>query len=178
MTANKNPLFNLLESGRRFFGWRHGHHAARAGMQLRELFRRAQPDQPALVARNVHREYIEAGSQIIQTNTFGANRYKLARTGWKTGRADQPAGVELARRVVLASFKPVLIAGDVGPLGVRLAPVWPGAARAGPRAFSEQITALVRPGSTFDHRDHERPVRDARRSTPQPRFVTCRWSPR
>ncbi len=56
------------------------------------------------------------------------------------------AGVDLARRIILASFKDVLIAGDVGPLGVRLAPfgrVQPEQARA---AFREQIDALVEAG--------------------------------
>jgi len=98
---------------------------------------------PALVA-DIHREYIEAGSQIIQTNTFGANRYKLARHGLETQVAEiNASGVELARRVVMASFKNVLIAGDVGPLGVRLAPfgrVQPEQAR---QVFYEQISALV-----------------------------------
>ncbi len=42
---------------------------------------------PALVAE-IHREYIEAGAQIIQTNTFGANRYKLARHGLEIKMAE------------------------------------------------------------------------------------------
>ncbi len=101
---------------------------------------------PALITE-IHHEYIDAGSQIIQTNTFGANRYKLARHGLENRVADiNAAGVELARRIVLASFKPVLIAGDIGPLGVRLAPfgrVQPEEARS---AFREQIQALVKAG--------------------------------
>jgi homocysteine S-methyltransferase len=76
-----------------------------------------------LVVAEVHREYIEAGAQIILSNTFSANRFKLE----KHGLADKldeinRAGVELAKRVAAASFKDVLVAGDVGPLGVRLAP--------------------------------------------------------
>jgi methionine synthase I (cobalamin-dependent)/5,10-methylenetetrahydrofolate reductase len=102
--------------------------------------------QPALVAE-VHREYIEAGSQVIQTNTFGANRFKLARHGLENELAEiNKAGVELARRVISASFKPVLIAGDVGPLGIRLAPfgrVQPEQAR---QIFCEQIGAVAAAG--------------------------------
>jgi methionine synthase / methylenetetrahydrofolate reductase(NADPH) len=101
---------------------------------------------PALVGE-IHRSYIEAGSQIIQTNTFGANRYKLSRFGLSEKVKEINAtGVELARRVVLGSFKNILIAGDVGPLGVRLAPfgrVKPEDAR---KAFSEQIGALIEAG--------------------------------
>jgi methionine synthase / methylenetetrahydrofolate reductase(NADPH) len=103
-------------------------------------------NQPALVAE-VHRAYIEAGSQVIQTNTFGANAYKLAEHGLQDKVAEiNRAGVELARRVVSASFKEVLVAGDVGPLGVRLAPfgrVQPEQAR---QVFAEQIIALVEAG--------------------------------
>ena len=96
------------------------------------------------VVGDVHREYIEAGTQIILTNTFGANAYKLRKHGMVDKlHAINTAGVELARRVVLASFKDVLIAGDIGPLGVRLAPfgrVLPEEAR---RFFSEQVRALL-----------------------------------
>jgi homocysteine S-methyltransferase len=101
---------------------------------------------PAAVAE-IHREYIEAGAQLVITNTFGANRFKLAQHGLEDQLVEiNKAGVELARRVVSASFKNVLVAGDVGPLGVRIAPfgrVQPEAARA---AFAEQIAALCEAG--------------------------------
>ena len=118
---------------------------------------------PALVGE-IHRAYIEAGSKVIQTNTFGANRYKLAEHGLEDKVIEiNRAGVELVRRVALASFKDVLIAGDVGPLGVRLAPfgrVQPEQAR---QAFAEQMRALAAGrGRPADHRDLQRPVRDRR----------------
>jgi len=101
---------------------------------------------PARVA-DVHRQYIEAGAQIILTNTFGANRFKLAKHGLEDKLAEiNRAGIELARRVVSASFKEVLIAGDIGPLGVRIAPygrVQPLEAR---EAFREQVRALAAAG--------------------------------
>src|SRR5512141_2287808 len=102
---------------------------------------------PAAVA-DIHREYIEAGAQLVITNTFGANRFKLSKHGLE-GDVDEinRAGVELAKRVVSASFKSVLIAGDVGPLGVRIAPygrVKPEEAR---QAFAEQIRALADAGA-------------------------------
>ena len=101
---------------------------------------------PGAVAE-IHRAYIEAGAQLIITNTFGANRFKLGKHGLQD-HVDElnRAGVDLARRVVSASFKDVLIAGDVGPLGVRIAPygrVKPEAAR---EAFAEQIRALAGSG--------------------------------
>ena len=102
---------------------------------------------PSAVAE-IHRAYIEAGAQLIITNTFGANRFKLAKHGLEDHVVQiNRASVDLAKRVVSASFKDVLVAGDVGPLGVRIAPfgrVQPEQARA---AFAEQIQALAEAGA-------------------------------
>ncbi len=102
---------------------------------------------PVAVAE-IHREYIEAGAQLIITNTFGANRFKLSKHGLQDDVVEiNQKGVELAKRIVSSSFKDVLIAGDVGPLGVRIAPfgrVQPEQARA---AFAEQIRALTEAGA-------------------------------
>lgn len=102
---------------------------------------------PAAVA-DVHREYIEAGAELIITNTFGANRYKLTKHGLQDDVAEiNRAGVELAKRVVAASFKDVLIAGDVGPLGVRIAPYGRVKLEEAREAFAEQIKALAEAGA-------------------------------
>jgi len=99
--------------------------------------------EPALVAR-VHREYIDAGSEIVLSNTFGANRYKLAEHGLVDRVIEvNRAGVDLARRSVLASFREVLVAGDVGPLGVRLVPYGRVRKTEARAAFAEQIEALA-----------------------------------
>jgi homocysteine S-methyltransferase len=102
---------------------------------------------PSAVAE-IHRAYIEAGAQLIITNTFGANRFKLAKHGLEDHVVQiNKASVDLAKRVVAASFREVLVAGDVGPLGVRIAPfgrVQPEQARA---AFAEQIKALADAGA-------------------------------
>jgi methionine synthase I (cobalamin-dependent)/5,10-methylenetetrahydrofolate reductase len=101
---------------------------------------------PALVG-SIHSDYIQAGAELIKTNTFGANRFKLSRHGLEGKlEAINRAGVELAHKVVTASFKDVFIAGDIGPLGVRLAPygrVQPEEAR---QAFTEQAAALHKAG--------------------------------
>ena len=116
------------------------------GISFEGCFDALNLNQPGVVA-DLHREYIEAGSQIIQTNTFGANRYKLAQHGLADKLTEiNTAGVELARRAVLASFKEVLIAGDIGPLGVRLAPFGRVQAEEAQAAFVEQITALKNAG--------------------------------
>jgi homocysteine S-methyltransferase len=143
-----SSFLKLLESGRPVISdGAMGTVLHTRGEGFEECFDALNLTKPGLVAE-IHREYIEAGSQVIQTNTFGANRYKLQRHGLEAEveRINTQA-VELARRVVWATFKPVLIAGDVGPLGVRLAPfgrVKPEQARA---AFTEQIGALAKAGA-------------------------------
>lgn len=102
---------------------------------------------PAAVAE-IHRAYIEAGAQLIITNTFGANRYKLTKHGLQDDVKEiNQKGVELAKRVVAASFKEVLVAGDVGPLGVRIAPFGRVQAEEARGAFAEQIEALCEAGA-------------------------------
>ncbi len=116
------------------------------GIDFKECFDALNLENPALIA-DIHRAYIEAGAQIILTNTFGANRYRLADHNLEA-RVEEinKAGVELARRVVLASFKEILIAGDVGPLGVRLVPFGRVTREQARAAFREQIQALVAGG--------------------------------
>ncbi len=117
------------------------------GIGFDECFDALNLSDPAMVG-DIHRAYIAAGAQVIYTNTFGANRYKLSEHGLEDQvAAVNRAGVELARRVVAGSFRDVLVAGDVGPLGVRLAPygrVQPQQAR---QAFAEQIAALCAAGA-------------------------------
>lgn len=116
------------------------------GVGFEKCFDELNLTNPSAVAE-IHRAYIEAGAQLIITNTFGANRFKLSKHGLQEKTVEiNKAGVDLAKRVVNASFRDVLVAGDVGPLGVRIAPygrVKPEAAR---EAFAEQIHALAESG--------------------------------
>ncbi len=139
--------------------------------------------QPALVTE-IHTAYIGAGAELIETNTFGANRYKLS----AHGLADQVAainhrGVELARVAAEHLAATVFVAGSVGPLGVRLAPygrVTPEQAYA---AFQEQIAALASAGADVilietmsDLREAEQAVRAARDTTDLPIVVSMTFT--
>ncbi len=98
---------------------------------------------PALV-RDVHREFIGAGAEIIETNTFGANRARLAAFGFGDRvRAVNLAGVRIARE---AARDAAFVAGAVGPLGVRMAPWGAMGAEEARALFREQIDALVAAG--------------------------------
>src|SRR5829696_2603456 len=116
------------------------------GVGFEKCFDELNITNPSAVAE-IHRAYIEAGAQLIITNTFGANRFKLTKHGLQDNIIQiNKAGVDLAKRVVSASFREVWVAGDVGPLGVRIAPygrVKPEQAR---EAFAEQIRALAESG--------------------------------
>ena len=81
------------------------------GVSFESCFDELNLTKPGIVA-GIHKAYIDAGSQIILTNTFGANRFKLDRHGLKASIGEiNSGGVDLARRVVAASFKDVLIGG-------------------------------------------------------------------
>src|SRR6202795_146184 len=67
----------------------------------------------------VHQEYIEAGAQVIETNTFGANRHKLGLLGIGERAAElNHRGVKIAREAREAAKHEVVIAGSIGPLGI------------------------------------------------------------
>lgn len=117
-----------------------------SGIDIDACFDELNLTQPAIVA-DIHRDYIQAGAAIIKTNTFGANRTKLDRHGLEDQVGEiNAAAVNLAQKVVSASFKDVLIAGDVGPLGVPLAPFGRVQVDEAEEIYAEQIEALVNAG--------------------------------
>ena len=92
-------------------------------------------------------DYIHAGAELIKTNTFGANSIKLSKYKLeKQCNELNRAAVRLAQRVVEGSFKEVMIAGDVGPLGVPLAPFGRLQAEEARAIYREQIEALLSEG--------------------------------
>jgi len=98
---------------------------------------------PALV-RELHEEYVKAGAEIIETNTFGANRMRLAAYGYAEKlKAINQAGVRLARE---AAHEQAFVAGSMGPLGVRIEPLGRTSFLEARAAFREQAEALVEAG--------------------------------
>src|SRR5438093_1104488 len=101
----------------------------------------------AKVVQSVHSEYIAAGADCIETNTFGANRFKLAVHGL-AGDVHQInlRGVKLARAVRESMGRDVLVLGSIGPLGQYLAPLGTVTADEARAAFGEQAEALLEGG--------------------------------
>jgi homocysteine S-methyltransferase len=101
---------------------------------------------PDLV-REVHRAYVEAGAEVIETNTFGASRTKLTGYGLETQvHAINKAAAELARG---EAGDNVLVAGAVGPLGIRLEPYGPTSLDEAREVFAEQMRGLRDGGADF-----------------------------
>ncbi len=96
--------------------------------------------QPDLI-RGIHQEYLQAGAEIIETNTFGANSFRLSKHGCVDKLAEiNRKGVRLAREAA-KSFD-ALVAGAVGPLGIRIEPLGKVSLAEAREAFRQQIAAL------------------------------------
>jgi homocysteine S-methyltransferase len=106
--------------------------------------------QPELV-REIHAEYLQAGAEVIETNTFGGNAFRLEMHGLKDKvREINLAGVRLARECVNQIREKqaceAFVAAAIGPLGVRLEPLGKVGLEEARGAFAEQIRALVEGG--------------------------------
>ena len=106
--------------------------------------------QPELV-RAVHEDYLQSGAEIIETNTFGANAFRLERHGLRDKVQDiNRAGVSIARQAVrqLADKQAgtAYVAGSIGPIGVHLEPLGRTSLEEARAAFAEQIQALTTGG--------------------------------
>lgn len=98
---------------------------------------------PEIVER-AHREYIDAGAEIIQTNTFSGNRWRLSQFHLEDRmREMNAAGVEIAKR---AAGERAYVAGSVGPTGKLLEPLGKLKLNQARAAFREQIEVLLKAG--------------------------------
>jgi homocysteine S-methyltransferase len=101
--------------------------------------------QPDLI-RDVHHEYLQAGAELVETNTFGGNSFRLARHGLADKvREINIAGAKLAKEAA-KSFDG-WVAGSVGPLGIRIEPLGKTSFQEARDAFREQIAALLEGGA-------------------------------
>jgi len=116
------------------------------GVTLDACFDVLNLNQPKLV-QSVHADYIAAGADCVETNTFGANRFKLASHGLDAQvREINLRGVKLARDVRESMGRDVFVLGSVGPLGKYLAPLGTVSAAEARETFAEQAEALLEGG--------------------------------
>jgi homocysteine S-methyltransferase len=124
--------------------------------------------------RKIHRAYVRSGAEIIETNSFGANRAKLTQYGLESQVHDiNRAAAAIAREVAQDAGRPVLVAGAVGPLGVRIEPFGPTSVDEARAHFREQLEGLRAGGAdiflleTFaDLHEIEQAIRAAREVSP------------
>jgi len=110
------------------------------GVFINRCFEELNITNPELVTE-VHRDYINAGADVIETNTFGANRYRLAAQGLESKVYElNHKGAQLAK---LAAKDNVLVAGAIGPLGIQIEPLGKLSYNEAKDAFAEQVKGLL-----------------------------------
>jgi homocysteine S-methyltransferase len=115
-----------------------------AGAPVGGCFEALNAEDPGLVEK-IHRSFVEAGAQVLITNTFGGSAFALGRHGL-AHRVEElnRRGVEVARA---AGGDEILVAGSAGPLRVRLAPYGRVRPAQAMEAYAEQIAALAQAGA-------------------------------
>lgn len=99
------------------------------------------------IVLGIHREYVKAGAEIIETNTYGASRLKLANHGLDSKlREINVAAACLAREAAEKAKGEVFVAGAISPLGVRIEPYGPTSVEEARELFKEQAAALIEGG--------------------------------
>jgi methionine synthase I (cobalamin-dependent)/5,10-methylenetetrahydrofolate reductase len=120
------------------------------GVFINRCYDELNVSQPETV-RAVHQQYLQAGAEVIETNTFGANAFRLEHFGLGDKvREFNLAGAKIARQTVEAMLEKqgseAFVAGAVGSLGVRLQPVGNVTLEHARAAFADQIKALAEGG--------------------------------
>ena len=154
--STASALDRLLVGGRVLCDGAMGTMLDARGISVGRCYDELNLSQPETIAF-VHAEYLLAGAEIIETNTFGANAYRLMQHGFHDRVRDiNLAGVCLARQCVAQIGEQlaaeVCVAGAIGPLGVRLQPLSRVSLHQARVAFAEQILALADggPGAGVD----------------------------
>jgi methionine synthase I (cobalamin-dependent)/5,10-methylenetetrahydrofolate reductase len=138
-----SPFLQKIEEGVVLFDGAMGTMLYERGIFINRCFDEVNVSNPLMVER-IHREYIEAGAEVIETNTFGANRYKLTLHGLEDRTAEiNREGARIARS---AARRERLVAGSIGPLGIKIEPWGPTSFDEAAEAFREQAAALEQGG--------------------------------
>lgn len=148
IVSSPDPLASLLEEkGRLVADGGMGTSLFELGLQAGSTPELWNVEHPDYVAK-VHQGFVDAGADIILTNTFGGTRARLDLDGLADRVVElNQAGVDIARGVAEAAEKPVVVAGSVGPTGQLFEPMGPLTHDRAVEIFSEQMTALADAGA-------------------------------
>ena len=116
-SARPEAFTRALRAGGLVFDGAMGSFLYEKGNLYTACFEEMNVSRPEVISQ-IHRDYVEAGAEVLETNTFGANRYRLARHGFEGRVAEiNAAGVRLARE---AAGKRAFVVASVGPTGLTL----------------------------------------------------------
>ena len=146
-SAMEHPFLERLRAGPILADGAMGTMLYARGIDYRRCFEELNYTQPDLV-QGIHRDYIAAGAELIETNTFGANRFRLAAHGLEERVRDcNYYGVKVAREAREVAGEPVFVAGSIGPTGLAMQPgrlVQPAEVLT---AYREQVEGLLEGGA-------------------------------
>jgi len=116
------------------------------GVYVNQCYDELNRTQPNLI-KAVHSDYLSAGAEVIETNTYGANWFKLDRHNLSSDVSElNMLGVQLAREAVENLGSKAFVAGSIGPLGIRLSPIGKVEPQEARSAFRNQAESLIQGG--------------------------------
>lgn len=141
-----HPFIERLQSGVVLSDGAMGTMLFDAGHSSDECLEALNASAPETVS-SIHRQYIDAGADVVEANTFGGNRIRLAAHGWQDKVRDlNKRGVRLAREEREISGTSILVAGSIGPTGRPIEPFGVLTRNEATQAFREQIEYLLEAG--------------------------------
>jgi len=144
--VSAQPFLTRLEQGVLLADGAMGTELYARGVPFDQCFDELNLTAPDLV-RSIHLDYIESGAELIETNTFGANSFKLAGHNLADRLEEiNRAGAHIGREAVDLSGRTVFIAGSMGPIGRPVAPLGSVTPEEVREAYAEQASALVAGG--------------------------------
>jgi len=136
----KEILLDKIKNGILLFDGGMGTELYNRGIFINQCFDEINLSNPELV-KQIHRDYIAAGADVIETNTFGANKYKLKKYLLQDKVYEiNYQGAKIAKEVAKEEH---YVAGSMGPLGIKIEPLGPTSKEEASEAFLEQLKALV-----------------------------------
>ncbi|MBX3042879.1 MAG: bifunctional homocysteine S-methyltransferase/methylenetetrahydrofolate reductase [Candidatus Kapabacteria bacterium] len=135
-----NEILNKIKSGVLLFDGGFGTELYNRGIFINRCFDEVNLSNPALV-KQIHDEYLKAGADVIETNTFGANKYKLSR--YQLADKVYTINLQGAKLAKESAGNDAYVAGAIGPLGIKIEPLGITSVEEAKEAFTEQIEGLV-----------------------------------
>ncbi len=140
---SQNNFIDKIKNGILLFDGGFGTELYNRGVFINRCFDEVNLTNPTLV-KQIHEDYIKAGADVIETNTFGANSFKLSK--YQLGDKVHDINLNGAKIAREAAGDDIFVAGAIGPLGIKIEPLGKTSIEEAKEAFTEQILGLVEGG--------------------------------